>query len=91
MQMRPADFYVGPAWLPSHNPSDYLQAYDYLAFLSRRDWAWEGLRRNSAYQAAALAHIGPGSTIIDMKGRALLTRMRDRGRPADAWALCSFR
>ena len=91
MQMRPADFYVGPPWLPSYKPIDYLQAYDYLASLSRRDWAWEGLRRNSAYQAAALADMALGSTTIHMEGRALLTRMQDRGRPADAWALCSFR
>jgi hypothetical protein len=91
MQMRLADFYVGPAWLPSHNPIDYLQAYDYLASLSRRDWAWEGLRRNRAYQAAALAGMALGSTTIHMEARALLTRMQERQRPADAWALCSFR
>ena len=91
MQMRLADFYVGPAWSPSLNGAEYLQAYDYLSSLSRRDWAWEGLRRNSAYQAAALAHMALGSTTMHMEGRALLTRMQDRRRPADAWALCFFR
>jgi hypothetical protein len=89
--MRSSSFYVGPAWLPSHNPHDYLRAYDYLASLTPRDWAWEGLRRNSGYQAEALADVALGCTTVHMEGRALLTRMQERGRPADAWALCSFR
>ncbi|MGE0852987.1 MAG: DUF6499 domain-containing protein [Hyphomicrobiaceae bacterium] len=78
---------VGPPWPP---PS--LQAYDYLAFLARRDWAWEGLRRNAAYQAQALAHLSAGhSNTEHLEGGALLTRLQEPVRPAEAWALCTFR
>ena len=34
-------------WLPS------LTAYEYLRFATKRDWAWEFLRRNFQYQANA--------------------------------------
>ena len=78
---------VGPPWPP---PS--LQVYDYLAFLARRDWAWEGLRRNAAYQAAALAHLSAGNSNTEqLEGGALLTRLQEPVRPAEAWALCTFR
>ena len=77
----------GPPWPPAS-----LQVYDYLSFLTRRDWAWEGLRRNTAYQTAALAEL---STTIgntkQLEGGALLTRLQEPVRPAEAWALCSFR
>ena len=90
MQMRSSNFnsssfYVGPSCPLT------LDAYNYLATLTPRDWAWEGLRRNRAYQIEALAHIAAGRTINHMTGRALLTRMQDHRGPADAWALCSFR
>ena len=42
--------YVGPPWPPT------LEAYDYTRTLTRRDWAWEGLRRDPVYQDDALEH-----------------------------------
>jgi hypothetical protein len=78
---------VGPPWPP---PS--LQVYDYLAFLARRDWAWEGLRRNPAYRDAASAPLSAGdSNTEQLEGGALLTRLQEPVRPAEAWALCTFR
>jgi hypothetical protein len=78
---------VGPPWPPAS-----LQIYDYLGPLTRRDWAWEGLRRNTAYHAAALAHLSAGNTNTKhLEGRALLTRLQEPVRPAEAWALCTFR
>ena len=78
---------VGPPWPPAS-----LQVYDYLGFLTRRDWAWEGLRRNTAYQAAALAHLSAGnSNTKHLEGGAHLTRLQEPVRPAEAWALCTFR
>lgn len=78
---------VGPPWPPAS-----LQVYDYLGFLTRRDWAWEGLRRNAAYQAAAFAHFSAGNANTEhTEGRALLTRLQEPVRPAEAWALCTFR
>ena len=78
---------VGPPWPPAS-----LQVYDYLGFLTRRDWAWEGLRRNVAYLAAAFAHLSAGhSNIKHLEGGALLTRLQEPVRPAEAWALCTFR
>jgi hypothetical protein len=78
---------VGPPWPP---PS--LQVYDYLAFLARRDWAWEGLRRNAAYQAAAFARLSAGNSNAEqLEGGALLTRLQEPVRSAEAWALCTFR
>ena len=78
---------VGPPWPPAS-----LHIYDYLGFLTRRDWAWEGLRRNTAYQAAAVAHLSAGNTNTEhLEGGALLTRLQEPVRPAEAWALCTFR
>jgi len=78
---------VGPPWPPAS-----LQVYDYLGSLTRRDWAWEGLRRNPAYQAASFTHLSAGNTNTEhLKGGALLTRLQEPVRPAEAWALCTFR
>jgi len=71
------------AWHPP------LDAYDYMSRLAARDWAWEGLRRNPAYQSVAQSSMSGQSEILG--GRVLLTRMQARMPPAEAWALCCFR
>ena len=72
-----------PTWPPD------LEAYDYLSRLTWRDWAWEGLRRNPAYQADARAFKPQFSKKLE--GGALLTRMQEPMLSAEAWALCCFR
>ena len=73
------------AWPPP------LEAYDYLKTLDRRDWAWEGLRRNPAYQRQALACPHKNTISEQLGGGALFTRMQAPILPAEAWALCRFR
>ena len=68
-----------------------LEAYDYLMTLDRRDWAWEGLRRNPAYQRQALAYPHKNTISEQLGGGALFTRMQGPVLPAEAWALCCFR
>ena len=83
MQMKPAHHAVAPAWPPT------LESYDYLSSLVARDWAWEGLRRNESYQAAALAHAATANVTEHLEGRALargcrrppLLHMRGRSAP----------
>src|SRR5689334_3362320 len=77
--------YVGPKWPPP------LEAYDYLARLTWRDRAWEGLRRNSHYQADARHHTPKAINRQQIGSRALLTLMQEPNTPAEAWALCCFR
>src|SRR5262245_50070810 len=76
---------VGPKWPPP------LEAYDYLARLTWRDWAWEGLRRNPHYQADARHNTPISISHQQIGSRALLTRMQEPNIPAEAWALCCFR
>jgi hypothetical protein len=59
--------------------------------LSRRDWAWEGLRRNPAYQEEARAQLMDGQVSTRLKGGAILVRMHEPSPRAEAWALRSFR
>lgn len=77
--------YVGPALPPT------LEAYDYLGRLSRRDLAWEGLRRLPAYQDDAQAHLTDAQVSTRLESGALLTRMHEPSPRAAAWALRSFR
>jgi hypothetical protein len=74
---------VGPAWPPA------LEAYDYLSKLYWRDWAWEGLRRNRAYQADALACVSSATTERRFRGGGLLSTMHDAS-PSQLWGLCTF-
>jgi hypothetical protein len=68
-----------------------LDAYEYLKTLTRRDWAWEALRRNPAYQRQALAC--PSQSVVreNLGSGALITRMQGTEPAAEAWALCCFR
>ena len=77
--------YVGPPWPPT------LEAYDYMRTLSRRDWAWEGLRRNPRYQDEARAHLMDLQAASRLESGALFTRMPKASPRAEAWALRSFR
>src|SRR5215831_1058017 len=85
MHMPLVRHHVGPAWPP------LLEDYDYLSRVSLRDWAWEGLRRNPAYQRDAELRSSQPNITERLGGGALLTRMQERALPAEAWALCSFR
>lgn len=77
--------YVGPERSPT------LEAYDYMRTLRRREWPWEGLRRNPAYQDEARAHLTDGQVSTRLESGALLTRMHEPSPRAEAWALRSFR
>lgn len=77
--------YVGPTRPPT------LEAYDYTRTLTRRDWAWEGLRRDPAYQDEARAHLDATQDTTRLESGALLTRMHEPSPRAEAWALRSFR
>lgn len=76
--------YVGPSWPVS------LKSYDYMLALCRRNWSWEGLRRNPRYQDEARSQLMNGQVTTRIGGGALLTRMHKPSR-AEAWALRSFR
>lgn len=77
--------YVGPLWPPT------LESYDYMRTLSRRDWAWEGLRRIPDYQDDARAHLTDAHVSTELESGATFTRMHGRSPGAEAWALRSFR
>ncbi len=77
--------YVGPPWPP------ILEAYDYTRALTSRDWAWEGLRRDPAYQDEAREHLKRNQVATRLESGALLTRMHEPSPRAEAWALRSFR
>jgi hypothetical protein len=68
-----------------------LDAYDYLRSLTRRDWAWEMLRRNQTYQRHAQACAAHDVVRDHLGSGALITRMRGAQPSAEAWALCCFR
>jgi hypothetical protein len=76
---------VAPNWPPS-------QVYDdYLSTLPKRDWAWEFLRRNRAYQGAASA--SPSQAVkLALTGTVVpVFRLPKQEEAAREWALCSFR
>lgn len=77
--------YVGPSRPPT------LEAYSYLHSLIRRDLAWEGLRRDPAYQAEAREYLRNRHFSTRLESGALFTRMHERSARAEAWALRSFR
>lgn len=76
--------YVGPS------PPPTLEAYDYLHMLIRRDLAWEGLRRDPAYQDEAREYLRNGQFSTRLESGAILTRMHEPLPRAEAWALRSF-
>lgn len=76
--------HVGPPWPPP------LEAYDYMRLLSRRDWAWEGLRRNPAYQEEARANLKTGQTSTRLGSGATFTLQHEPLARAEAWSLRSF-
>lgn len=77
--------YVGPP-----RPTT-LAAYDYMRHLRQRDWPWEGLRRDPAYQDEAREHLKSTQDTTRLESGALLTRMHGPSPRAEAWALRSFR
>jgi hypothetical protein len=78
-------YYVGPARPPT------LEDYDYMRTFRHRDWAWEGLRRDPAYQKQARALTTSRLEDTRLENGALLTRMLEVSPLAEAWALRSFR
>lgn len=85
MPMYRVQHYVGPPRPPT------LEAYDYLHTLIRRDLAWEGLRRDPAYQDEARVYLRNGQVSTRLASGALFTRMHEPALRAAAWALRSFR
>lgn len=77
--------YVGPPRPPT------LEAYDYMRTLTQRDWPWEGLRRDPAYQDEAREHLTAKQHTTRLESGALLTRTHEPSLRAEAWALRSFR
>jgi hypothetical protein len=77
--------YVGPQ-LPTT-----FKSYNYMLALTRRDWSWEGLRRNPRYQDEARSQLTSEQPSTRLESGPLLTRMREPSPGAQAWALCSFR
>jgi hypothetical protein len=77
--------YVGPPRPPT------LEAYDYMRNLRQRDWPWEGLRRDPAYQDEAREHLKAKQDTTRLESGALLTRLHEPSPRAEAWALRSFR
>ncbi len=77
--------YVGPPGRAS------LNSYSYMLGLHRRDWSWEGLRRNPRYQDEARAHLADEQAATRLESGALFTRMPKASPRAEAWALRSFR
>ena len=61
--------YVSPPGAPT------LEAYDYLLALCRRDWCWEGLRRNPQYQDEARSQSIKGYTTTRLEGGAIYPSM----------------
>jgi hypothetical protein len=78
-------YYVGPPRPPA------LDDYDYMRTLRHRDWAWEGLRRDPAYQEEARADMKFHQYGTRLENGALLTRMHEVSPRAEAWTLHSFR
>ena len=76
--------YVGPPWPPP------LEAYSYLYALIRRDLAWEGLRRDPAYQDEAREYLRNGQVSTRLESGAIFTQMHGPSPRAEAWALRSF-
>tara|TARA_R100001132_G_C3266643_1_gene89379 strand:+ start:489 stop:1343 length:855 start_codon:yes stop_codon:yes gene_type:complete len=68
----------------------YRSSYDYTAYLSNRDWAFEYLRRNSKFQAVAWEAFGqaPKSKLAchDIK----LIRLKTEQPAAEEWGLKFF-
>jgi hypothetical protein len=83
--MSQASLRIGPQWPPS------VEAYEYLRTANKPEWAWEYLRRNPAYQAAARIRPGRGLVRVRLSAGPLLTRLRARHARAEAWGLCCFR
>jgi hypothetical protein len=64
----------------------HADAYSYTAGLSRRDWAWEFLRRNAAF-GAALKHFSLHVTVRRVTPNLTSYRVR-RGAPSLAdWGM----
>lgn len=84
--MSRAPLTVGPAWPPA------LSAYEHMKGYTRYDWAWEGMRRNPAYQHDALS--APAAVHADqsLANGAHITRLTS-AMPAETerWGLCPFR
>ncbi len=77
--------YVGPPRPP------VLGDYEYMRTLRHGDWAWEGLRRNPAFQKEASGQTKSRRDITRLENGALLTRMHEVSSRAEAWTLRSFR
>ena len=68
----------------------YRRRYDYTAYLSRRDWAWEYLRRNMTFERDAYHYQDGAVSIKDTSIDMALLKMRRPQLEAAKWGLIMF-
>lgn len=70
--------------------TDYARRYDYTAYLSKRDWAFEYLRRNPKFQKAAWAGLSEAPDGQIACHGITVMQLNERQPEAEAWGLKFF-
>lgn len=73
-----------------NNMDVYRRRYDYTAYLSRRDWAWEHIRRNPRFEAVAYANRAGAVSTKPACFDIHLMKMRRAQPEAEEWGLIAF-
>ena len=68
----------------------YRDKYAYTAYLSRRDWAYEYLRRNQAFEKEAWMSLGQSPRGRIACHNITVLRLKSRQRAAEEWGLRFF-
>lgn len=68
----------------------YLQKYDYLIGLRRRDWAWEFLRRNHHFAKSAFANLQAVQVSTSCIPDGKVLHLYEPQPDAEAWGLIFF-
>ena len=76
---------IGPDWPPD------AKAYDYVRTLSKRDRAWEYLRRNIGYQEDFLRHRSHLPAVEHRDPNIRVYRLSEPTARAAVWSLSTFR
>lgn len=74
----------------STTSSGYLSKYEYAIGFRRRDWAWEFLRRNTAFLSDAYRHHGQVEIQPSCVPNSKLLRVHTRQNEARDWGLLFF-
>ena len=72
-------------WPPRH------AAFDALDIQPRPGWAWEFLRRDTHYRAAALQNRQHWFATPAVDGKPSIYRVTAQDLTAEEWGLCTFR